>query len=273
MLNILCGPFVGSFDQEILTFRPHIKWISENLKYDNLIVSTHSNRQFLYDDIPNIKFHTINSELSISENRQFGILNSNLTKKEYVEYCKVVKDEVSTTFNFSKKTIRHYPLLYNQSPAQFSSFQKSFSKINNTTKDIRKKIDSDEILFIPDTSESEEKCVNLFNMLKKNNNVVIVGDSKIHLSEKNIIIKRPDYFTNVYKCIIKWLDECKIVVCPASHWTFLAQLQSCPVYSWGSISQYKNINETTFLLPACEDTPVEKIYDQFMWNINRRKNV
>lgn len=273
MLNILCGPYVGSFEQEILTFRPHIKWISENLKYDSLIVSTHLNRQFLYDDIPNIKFHTINYELSISENRQFGLLNSNLTKKEYVDYCKTVKDEVATNFSISKKTIRHYPLLYSQSPAQFSSFQKSFSKINNTTKDIRKKLDSNDILFIPHISESEEKCVNLFNMLKKNNNVVIAGDSKIHLNEKNIIIKRPDYFTNVYRCIIKWLDECKIVVCPASHWTFLAQLQECPVYSWGSISQYKNINETTFLLPTCEDTPVEKIYDQFMWNINRRENV
>ena len=269
MLNILCGPYVGDFEHEILTFLPHVKWIGAHIKYDNLIVSTHQNRQFLYNDIPNIKFQPINEELSISENRQIGLLNSNLTKKEYIDYCKTIKDKAAQTFNIKKSTITQYPIIYSQAPAQYSAYQKLYSKIPNTSKDIRKKIDN-EILFIPDISESEARNLQLYNMLRKNFSVVIAGDSKTHLKDKNIILKRPNYFTDVYRCIIKWLDECQIVFCPASHWTFLAKQQNALVYSWGNIAQYKG--ENTLLMPSCNETKIEKIYDQFMWHMNRRTN-
>lgn len=270
---IACGPFVGSFEQEILMFRPFVKWLSENLKYDSLVVSTHSNRQFMYNDVPNIVHVPIDEKYSLSENRQFGLLNTNLTKKEYSDYTKELLGLISDKLECTKKSITQYPIMYIQSTTQYSSFQKSYTKIPvPRPKDIKKKAVGC-ILFIPDVSETEERNLHMYELLKKEygvDRIMVVGDTRTHLKNKNVIMKRDNYFSDVYKCLFKWIDECDIVVCPASYWTFLVKHQEAGVFSWGNVAQYKGYDPLSCLLASSKDIKIEKIFDQFRWYMSKR---
>ena len=269
MSVLLAGPFVGSFSEELLSFRPYITWVSKvlNKQIDSVVVSTHVNRMFMYQNayttcIP------IEREWTFDELNQVGILYKALNRRDYLNYTGKIVTQVSEETKKSRENIKIHNLNYTQNYQPCSDFQKIYTSIPIPT-DIKKSVTKDTILYIPSFEETEERAYKLYELLKINYNVIVIGDAKTHLQEKNLIMKRTDYLTNVYKCIIKWASECKMVVCPASHWTFLCKLQGVNVFSWGqNVAPYK-FGTNSSLLPTCPETKIEKIYDQFLWYANK----
>ena len=52
MKILACGPYLGDFEQEIITFRPYCRWLYEVVEHDKIYLNTHFNRFFLYDFVP-----------------------------------------------------------------------------------------------------------------------------------------------------------------------------------------------------------------------------
>lgn len=257
MKSLVCGPYVGSFEQELLTFRPHAKWISDNLPHDNVIVSTHKNRAFMYDWAEVLP---VEDNLTTNEAAQVGLLNKNLGKREYSHYTKEIKLKVAKKHDILKKNVKLYPLSYTQSPQSISNYQKRFEPITIPT-DIKDSISSDTILFIPDISETEDRLQKFLSLIQKEYNVKVIGNSKIHLQDQNVLANKGD---DLYKYIIKWMAECKMVVCPASYWTFLAKLQGVNVFSWGEGAQQYKAGNHSLILPG-KQLDINTLYKQFSW--------
>jgi hypothetical protein len=76
---ITCGPFVGSFFEEMINFRPFVQWVESNLIYDDLFVFTHFNRSFLY----NKNVIPIYEQYSFDDSRQKNHLNQDISSNLY----------------------------------------------------------------------------------------------------------------------------------------------------------------------------------------------
>ena len=57
------------------------------------------------------------------------------------------------------------------------------------------------------------------------------GEQKYY--DKNGNLWSVDYYENGWKYIVQYIAMSKAVICPASYWTGLANLQKKPVFSWG----------------------------------------
>jgi len=234
---LLLGPFAGDWAHEISVFRPWARWISSVIDHDRVYLSTHANRTFLYDWVPKENITSIYGEFSRDEFSQTGYTYTGLTHRDYMLLVRRFKDHINEKVK-GKKHIDNYYLKYTKSNLMFYPiYNKIFEKITVPSINI---IAEDYIAFIPDIDENEIRLIEIYEALKKEYNVVVVGDMKCHLPDENVILKCPDYFENGYKYIMRYLENAKIIICPTGHWTYLCNLQNRPVFSWGqNVGQYR----------------------------------
>jgi len=263
------GPFIGNIEQELLTFRPYARWLTEVVEFDSVYISSHSNRSFLYEFIPVGNFIGVYENLSRDEFKQLGYIHESISQRNYNVLIKELKDKIAGKERCVKKNIEVYSLSYIKSMPPYSLYNKIFEKIlppfNINIPDIHK----NRIIFIPDKNESVETTELIYRYLKKNHDCLVIGDIKTNLINYNIILKNIDYFENGWKYIIKYISEAKAIITPISFWSSLANIQGVPLFSWGNApSQHRECgvynfdNEKAVTIPTDEDTDVKIIIQQ-----------
>ncbi len=238
---VLVGPFVGDFKTEIIDFRAYTRWVYEILKPEKMFVSTHSNRSFLYDWATSIP---IFEDISRDELNQNGLIHNSISQKDISLITKKIKADVIKLIS-SNKNLIHINISYTKNSHWVPLYKKMYVPISmNATKD-------DKILFIPNINEKYATIKEIYSYLSDNfENVVVAGDMKTHLHDKNVMLKNPTYFKDIYYDMVKIISESKAVITPNSHWTLVAQLQNIPVFSWGSVMpQYYNNNVQNMVVP------------------------
>lgn len=236
---VLFGPFIGDWKEEIVSFRPYVNWIHDNVEFADYYVSSHFNRKFLYDFIKEENFIPIFEYLTREEHKQKNNLHKDIETKEYNSIIlRKTRESIYESTNYLKKDIVQYGLSYTKSPSNFSVLNKKFSKIP-----YNKDKNKEKIVFIPDKSGNKKILNHIISYLEENykEDFVIIGDGKCKFEEKNIINQRIDYFEIVYETLIDYISNAKLVICPCSHWTILANQQGSNVLSWGydNLSKYK----------------------------------
>ena len=265
--NILAiGPYIGNFEQELLTFRPYARWLTEVIEFDTIYVSSHINRSFLYEFIPYGNFIGVHENLSRDEFGQTRYIHKEISQRNYNILIKEFKDDITVKEKCSKKNIDLYNVSYIKSISPYSIYNKIFEPIIPPTNINIPDIHKNRVIFIPDGSETLEKSEKIYRYLKDKHNCLVVGDIKTNLLNYNIVIQNIDYFENGWKYIIKYISEAKAVITPISFWSSLANLQGIPLFSWGSSPSqhreggvYNFDNENVVTVPADEDTTVERI--------------
>jgi len=259
------GPYVGDFEQELLTFRPYVKWLSMILDYDNLYLNTHINRRFLYDFVPDENIIPVYETFSRNELGQNGYMHVDLSKKDFLLLVKKFKEKIIDIENCNKNDVEMYHLNYSRNLSNHHYYNKIFDEIqkpNDINIPLKHK---NKIVFIPDRNENVNKLGILTGYLKDvyGDDIITVGNMESWFSSDNVILKYPDYFANGWKYILCYILESKCVICPLSYWTSLCNLQKKPVFSWGeNPSQYRQDgilnfdNDKCVVIPSNNDTDV-----------------
>lgn len=265
MVSVIgCGPFIGSFDEEVLTFRPYVEWIKRNVSHTDFYISTHLNRRFLYD-IPDRQFFSVDLHLTEHENKQKGYVHSFVSQRDYTRYISEFKGKISEN-GYQKKDINIINLGYAKTPAPISIYQKNFKSIPIPNV----KIDPVDVVFIPDKVGNIKVNKSIFYWLcdELQENVEVIGNRRIHL-ENNNIIEDVASFDDMYKYIIRYIYEASYVFCPVGIWTAISNMMGKKVFSWGKrIGQYKlngvyNFrNKNATVVYHDKEINIEKMYDQ-----------
>lgn len=219
------GPFVGDWKYETFIFRPYVKWVSETLTIDKIYISSHTNRLFLYDWIDDDKRLSVYEDISRDELLQNGFLHKNVSKLDYTIFTKAYKEELSKRCGCY---INYFPLNYTNF-FQYPFYCRLYSKIH-----VDKEIDGDYFLFIPDDIETVGMIESVYKSLLAMyvDDFIVCGDMRSHLNEKNVVLSKRDYFESGYEHIIAYINNARAVICPMGFWTFIADLQNRPVFSW-----------------------------------------
>ena len=129
-MSILICPYIGSFSQEILIFIPYVRYILSILhdsdNSDVIIVASHSNRKFLYDDI-GVDFYPVFASISRNELCQKGVLYTEIDKQQFNQITKSIKNNIGGITD-------HYNIPYVKNHNQISYYQKIFEKIDHWLK-------------------------------------------------------------------------------------------------------------------------------------------
>ena len=273
MTRILAlGPYIGSFEQEILTFRPYSRWLKEAIPHDIIYANVHSNRAFLYDFIPEENIIHVFENLSRDENGQRGYIHDKIKQTDFSLIKKRFKEKIIEIEKVNKKNIDLHHLNYIQSTPPYSIYHKIFEEIKDT-----KVEQKSSIVFIPLRIEDEQKMRWIYKHLLDNYDVEIIGNGDTYFRSDNKILSRIDYFENGWKLNIQSIINAKAVICPISYWTTIANMQSVSVFSWGNnVGQHKKDgiynfkNKKCYTVPTREDTSVQSIIlmiDYFIKNI------
>lgn len=233
MKILAIGPYLGSFEEEMFTFRPYARWLSEAVKWDKIYLSTHINRLFLYDFVPEENMMPVYQHFSRDEKNQNGYIHKKINKKDYVLIIKEFRDEILKRENCNKKDIEIYNLSYTKTTPPYSIYNKIFEGIS----DLEVKIsDENKIIFIPSKKEKIDKLSYIYKWLKEcyNDEIIIVGDTDTWFSNDNVVLKKIDYFENGWKYILQYIKKSKAIICPLCHWTGIANLEKKHVFSWGA---------------------------------------
>jgi len=265
------GPYLGDFKEELLTFRPYIRWLMEILDYDDFYIKSHFNRYFLYKNyVDSEHYIDVYKNLSRDELHQKSIIHKQINQKDFLEMTKSFKKHILEEKKCSKKNITLYYLNYIKNISTYSIYQKIFDRIEDP-EDVDLDIEGEYIVFVPDQIMNKTLIENLYNKLVKEfgDKIKVCGDFKTHLTNENIVLHEPDYFENGYKYNIKYMNNAKAVICPCGHWTALANLQQIPVFSWGhNPGQYKGgiysfDNPKNNIISGDRKSSVEILYKQF----------
>jgi len=260
------GPYIGNFEEELLTFRPYANWLLNVIEHEKAYLSTHLNRVFLYEQlIDKDNIIPINESLSRDEINQVGYIHKKLQQKEFNTLVKIFKEKITKKESCSKRDIDLYHLNYIKSTPPYSIYNKVFDKIKQS--DIIIPIDHEErILFIPSKNDNPERLLSIYNYLSKNYDCLIIGNNDTWFDEYNVIVSNIDYFENGLKYIIEYISKAKAVICPISYWTSLCNLQQKPVFSWGTNpGQYRKGgiyyfgNKKSVVVPSDKETDIEVI--------------
>jgi len=264
------GPYIGDFENEIIAFRPYARWLYEVVDADHTFICTHFNRSFMYEFIHPDNIIHVGSNLSRDEFGQIGYIHKSFGKKDFNILLKIFKDNIADKILCGKKEIEIYSLGYLKSTPPCSIYNKIFERINVPDDVSIPDTHKNRVVFIPCETENEEKIHEIYNILKKRYDCIVIGDTKIYLPEENVIFENIDYFQNVYKYIIKYLDSARVVICPESYWTTLCCLQDVPVFSWGpnpgiyhSDGIYNFNNKKSLSFAADENTDIDTIIRMF----------
>ena len=262
MKILACGPYIGDFEQEVLTFRPYCRWLQKVVEHDSIYINTHINRKFLYDFIPEDNFIPVYEDLSRDELEQKGYIHNSIKRSNYNILLKKFKDEIIKKENCNKKEILQYNLNYIKSTPALPIYNKYFEKIKSAD-DIEIK---EKIVFIPHKNRNYEEIFSIYENFKDKYDCVIIGDLTSEFPENNILSYKIDYFENGWKYIINYINKAKAVICPVSFWVAICNLQGVNTFSWGeSVSQYKNTgiyyfnNDKLLLIPYSEDSDISKM--------------
>ena len=229
------GPFIGSFEQEILTFRPHMRWIELNTDIKSVFYSSHFNRKFLYPQVSTKRFLPVYKQITRQEIHQNGYSHKDVDQRDFMSLIKDYKDTIVTTVGCIKKDINHQSLPYVKYISPISIYHKVFEPIKVP---ISKK--KGHIVFIPDESMNLEDAIKVWDFLQQYKKVSLLGDMKCHLPDENEILKNIDYLQNGYKKLVTGITNAKAVITPCSHWAVIANLQGSPCISWGeNVGQFK----------------------------------
>lgn len=261
------GPFLGDFESEVVTFRPYIKWVSEvtEINKGNLFLFTHENRSFMYDWIPPDNFLYVYKQLTRDELEQKGHQHLNVKQKDFNLLVKVFKESIVKDRGCNKKDIDIINLSYVKNPPVYPVHQKSFTKIKVPDINILEEY-KNRVVYIPHNEKREDRAEELYNFLCAEYDALIIGDLKINLDWDNVILSFIDYFENGFKYLLHILSEARFVICPTSFWTYLCNLQSVPVFSYGPTPGpyrtdgiYHLDNKKSMVIPTDVETPVESI--------------
>ena len=229
------GPFIGSFEQEVLTFRPHMRWIENQIGMSNVFYSSHANRRFLYSHISSKKFIPVYGQLTRHELGQEGYCHKDVDQKDYTTLIRDFKDSIVEKSNCIKKNIEHQSLPYVKYASPISIYHKIFEPI-----DVPMKKRKGWVVFIPDFSMRRSHAEIIRNHLNGNVKYSVIGDMKCHLHDENEVLQEIDYFQTGYMKMVTAISNARAVICPCSHWTAIANLQRVPVLSWGeNVGQYR----------------------------------
>lgn len=253
------GPFIGSFEQEILTFRPHMRWIELNTGLKNVFYSSHFNRKFLYPQVSNKKYKPVYKQLTRQEIHHNGYSHKDVDQRDFMSIVREYKDSIVDQVGCIKKDINHQSLPYVKYISPISIYHKVFEPIKVP---ISKK--KGNVVFIPDESMSPGDAIRIWETLQNNYKVSLIGDMKCHLPDENEILKNVDYLQNGYKKIVTAITNSTAVITPCSHWAVIANLQGAPCLSWGeNVGQFKENGIYHF-----NNTKSRCVYHDFDSNIN-----
>jgi hypothetical protein len=209
-MNILIGPYIGSIEQEIFTFRPHTMWIYRCLlPYNyNFFIASHNKHKFLYN-WPNVTYLPIDSRFSNDDDHN-GIINTKVSNKDYLAMLKHLRNTIN-----DDNVLQYYV---------------RYTKYNNFTVPISKK------LFLPldipaNTSD------NIF-IINRNDNKRVIERIRKKIPEAVEIVTID---VNDTESILGMIMSAKMVICPCGEWTYFCNLHKIPVFSWGDegIGMYK----------------------------------
>lgn|GEM_PF-3432943 len=260
MSILLVGPYLGSFKEEILNFRPYARWLFDVMDYDALYVNTHSNRKFLYYDfLEPEKVISIFESISRDELTQIGYINDFVNQKNYNLIVKSLKELISQKESVDKKDIDQYSLNYTRNYYPVETHKKRFEKIVDV--DFYEDDDyKNKIVFIPDI----DGCRRVLFLIKEfldieNLDYIVAGDKRTYFQNENVILDRVDYFENGWKYNISSIQNAKAVICPLSHWTTICNLHNIPVFSWGeNVGQHREDGIYYFNNKKCFTFPVDR---------------
>lgn len=228
MKALLIGPYIGNFTYEITVFRPYAKYLSDLLDYDEVFISSHTNRSFLYDWIEPDNFLPIFEYLSRDESKLVGYTHNDISKLEYTQLSKRIVSQIPYD------TLDIYSLPYSKTVSGIPFYEKEFMNFKYPEIDIPQ---NDYILLIPDKSKD---ISDIYNTLKRDYNVIVVGDMNNGLESENVLLKEPDYFTCNYIRMFNYIHKAKLVVTPCNYWAMICNIQDLPMFYWGSdSSMYK----------------------------------
>ena len=271
------GPYIGDFEQEVITFRPFIRWITRALKPDLIFLNTHFNRSFLYEWVRSENIFPIYEHLSRDELGQFGYTHDQFKQKDHNLLAKIFKEKIANICKCSKRDIEIYNINYARNKPVYSVYQKIFTPIQVPDINIKEEY-LNRVIYIPAPGYHLEE---IYEYMVSKYNAIVVGDLRLtgYCSENNVMLKFIDYFENGFKYIMKILETAKAIICPTSYWTFLANLQGYPVFSYGDYpGLYKNdgiysfSNNNSVVIPADEDSSIDGIYsmiDYFVENYGK----
>lgn len=277
MKKLLLGPFVGDFENEVLTFRPYCRWLYDVVDFDSVYLSSHINRRWLYDFIDYDNFIPIYENLTRDELGQKGYIHKTLDLKDYNSIVKRLTDIIVRREDCNKKDIDIHYLNYSRTTPPYSIYNKIFEPLPYPSMEIPSNL-KNRIIFIPYKSDNIKKMKTIKDFLI-DYDALIIGDMKTHFPEENAILKYVDYFENCYQYILEIIKEAKVVICPLSFWTFLCNLQKVPVFSWGrSVGPYKEggiyhfDNKNSVVIPADKKTDVHIIINSIEYFLRESWN-
>ena len=240
---LLLGPYIGSFREEILNFRPYARWLYDVLDFDKVYLNTHSNRKFLYYDFidPSCVI-SIFENISRNELSQIGYINEEIDQREYNLLTRGIKDYIADKENIAKKDIKQHSINYIKSTPQVETHKKRFEKITLNKDDSRYK---NKIVFIPDETTDKRILIAIKEYLDLENlDYIIAGDKRTYFQNENIVLERIDYFEKGWRMNIQLITDAKLVITPIGHWATVSNLQSVPLFTWGeNVGQYKEGKE------------------------------
>jgi hypothetical protein len=225
---VLLGPYVGGFTHEILTFRPHMRYISHIIDPSTEIyISSHYNRFFIYDWIECDRFIPIYEHISRNEPGQCGFIHNDITKTEYNQITKTIRNQIPHDI----VEIQNLPYVKNTNSV--SLYQKYYTPFVIPPIDIIKHID---VIGIFDKSDqSRDVYYNLINSI----DLTVIGDMNNGIEERNILLKNI-IIDNNYLMMFNYIQNAKLVVTNCSEWALICNLQGVPVFYWGTdFSLYK----------------------------------
>lgn len=256
--NILIGPYVGSFKHEMLTFLPYVNYLLSVLEYDDVYISSHYNRKFLYDDIPHSEFIPVYSNITRSELNQKGLIHDEITKQQYNQISKMIKTNIDGGIS------EHHTLPYIKATKTISYYQKKYKEY--TYPDVEMDISKDTIVFIPDTSD--ESLV-VYNSIKDTHNVVVIGDMNNGIAIDNVLLQQYNYFDIVYTHMFNYIHKAKMIVTSCPEWAMICNIQGLPVIYWGEdSSMYKRDgiygfdNQNIIALKSINSNMVDYMYNK-----------
>jgi hypothetical protein len=277
MKILAIGPFLGDFENELLQFRPYARWLTEAIQWDKVYLSTHANRLFLYDFVPKENIIPVYQQFSRDERNQKGYIHRKINKKDYRLILKNFKEKILEKENCTRKDIEIHNVSYTKTSPPYSIYNKIFDRIPTTDLKIPKEHEN-RIIFIPAKSEKLEKLAYLYNWIKDNHDILVVGSTDTWFSKDNVILNKIDYFENGWKYIIQYMTKAKGVICPIGYWTSLANMQLKTVFSWGdSPGQYRTGgiynfgNKKVSVIPSDKDSSPDIIIRSMERFINEIK--
>jgi hypothetical protein len=229
---VVIGPYIGDLEQELFAFRPHARYITSSITADHIYISSHYNRSFMYDWVPEENFIPVFESLTREETKQKGYLHEDVTRTDYSQLVKHLKNEVKE--RHGKVDLEVYSPPYIKSINTISIYQKEFSSISFPEQSINK---NDYISFIGNQSEESTE---IYNTLNDMYDIIVLGNMSNGIEQQNVLLKHTDYFINGYVTMMNYIKESKILVTNCPVWAMIGNLMQKHMVFWGnSCSQFK----------------------------------